>query len=180
MVRTPLLFFPFVLVLPAVSAGCGGKDLDVGYDDSAVANVNPAAPVDMNAVRARCGAAGTDAPFDFSAPASAVLAGRWFLCDAAAPDVPAALELTAEGAWSALAPNDSGVYVRDEARAGVYVTAKDISCCYPDTLVLSFGTALDSPGYFVTFRRGPQQMLWSPRSSHGGDPRPIVARFVRG
>jgi len=84
-----------VMVAPSLLA-CGGKDLDVGYDDTAIANVNPAAPVDMNAVHARCGAPGTDAPFDFSVPAVTVLTGRWFLCEGTDPAALAAIELTAD------------------------------------------------------------------------------------
>ena len=170
-----------VMVAPSLLA-CGGKDLDVGYDDTAIANVNPAAPVDMNAVHARCGAPGTDAPFDFSVPAVTVLTGRWFLCEGTDPAALAAIELTAEKKWFALVANDSGVYVRDSSHAGVYATAKTLSCCYPDTLVITFDPKdlSFSSGYFVTFRRGPRQMTWAPSSSNGGEPRPTVARFVQG
>ena len=161
--------------------GCGGKDLDVGYDDTAIANLNPAAPVDMNALRTRCAAPGTDAPFDFATPATTVLAGRWFLCGSASPDVPTAIELTADKGWFALVANDSGVFTRDPSHSGAYATSKDLSCCYPDTLVLAFDPKGSSPpGYFVTFRRGPRQMMWAPSSSKGSEPRPMVARFVQG
>jgi hypothetical protein len=160
---------------------CGGKDLDVGYDDTAIANVNPAAPVDMNAVRARCAAPGTDVPFDFSVPAATVLTGRWFLCESTSPDTPAAIELTADQAWFRLVANDSGVFTHDPAHAGVYETLKDISCCYPDSLILQFDPiGLSAVGHYVTFRRGPRQMLWAPSPSNGNAPRPIVARFVQG
>src|SRR5215471_18802452 len=83
---------------------CGGQTLDMGFADDG--SVNPQDPVDMSAVRYRCGApAGTDEPYTTDAAARAVIAGRWFLCETSGdpdPPVPQAIEFTAEGSWFTL------------------------------------------------------------------------------
>lgn len=175
------------------STGCGGQTLDYGYDDATVKNANPAAPVDLRAVKNRCAAAGAiDQPYTTDAASRALLAGRWFLCESSGDagwDVPAAIELTADGAWFLLTPNDAGVFARDSARAGTFETASVLSCCYPQTWVVTFrdslargdaGASADLAGFYLTFRSGPLQMLWAPSSSQGAAPRPTVARFVPG
>jgi hypothetical protein len=170
------------LAVVTLAASCGGKSLDIGYDDDAIRRFSPDAPVDMSAVRARCAAAGTDAPFTFDVAPSEQLAGRWFLCEAqGGVGLPAAFELTADGKWYALDATDSGVYVRDATHQGEYSTIKYLSCCYPDSLVLILAASSDAePRYYATFKKGPRQLLLANGDSRGADPRPIIARFVGG
>jgi hypothetical protein len=159
---------------------CGGKSLDVGYDDAKTATFVPSQPVDLGAVRGRCDApVGPDEPYVTDAAARATLSGRWFLCEssaAAVGPVPDAIEFTADGAWFALVHDVSDVYTRDPTRAGTYHTLKEITCCYPDSWVVEL-TA--DEGYYVWFRSNPRQMIWQ-NLAKGGDPRPTVARFVKG
>jgi hypothetical protein len=164
----------FVLLL----AACGGKALDMGYDDARVDSFDPAQPVDFDAVRARCAAAGTDVPYTTDAAARAILAGRWFLCETsgdAGMIVPAAIEFTKDGAWYTLGAGADGVYARQQP--GTYHTGKVLSCCFPDTWDVKLD---DAAGFYVDFTSGPRQMLWASDTTHGGTARPTVARFVKG
>jgi hypothetical protein len=173
-----------LLALGLLLVACGGKSLDTGYDDARFDSFDPAMPVDMAAVRYRCAAGGgVDIPYTTDAAARAILAGRWFLCEKDSSEesqyIPAAMEFTVEGATFLLVPNDAGVYARDP-RPGTYTTAKVLSCCYPDTWVIKLGGVGGVLGYYVNLRASPRQMLWASDTSHGGEPRPTVARWVKG
>jgi hypothetical protein len=166
------------------SSACGGQALDVGYDDYQVDNPDLSAAVDVSAVRARCAAAGTAEPYTADAASRALLAGRWFLCDSsgdAGMDLPPAFQFDSLGNWSALVPDGSGLYLADPAHRGTFHTGKVISCCYPDTWLLTLTTPSNTaaPSFLVEFRRGPLQMSWA-KSTDGNAPRPTVAHFVKG
>lgn len=165
----------------ASAVGCGGQSLDVGYDDARVSNANPAAPVDLAAVKRRCDAAPSAPEPETGLEARRLLDGRWFLCEATDTTAPSAIEFTADGQWFALGADAAQVFSRDPSRKGTFTWGKDISCCYPDTFVLTLGPDVGgAPRYFVTFAGGPLQMSWAAGTTRGGAPRPVVARYVKG
>lgn len=104
------------------SSACGGKTLQVGYDDDAL-GLHPEQSVDLDALAKRCAApSGETAPPSGLSPqrtlelATPLLVGRWFACPGSPPPISTSFPNAFE-----LAPDHAAFTLQDASADHIFV-----------------------------------------------------------